>query len=165
MDNKLATSWFDIETVDNKITTKATKEGEKDIQIALERITKIVEEEIGLVGGDSRNVYIGGNSQGLALALHFTLMNDKQFAGFMGFIGWKLAMTEIKEANKNIPIFVGLDLYDPFVPYEFSMKSLEDLKGMDVKMVTDEKKEHKRSPKMNLGCQEWIEEIEKNRTS
>lgn len=53
------------------MTDKLTEQTVKELKESLELIKNIVEEEIRIVGGDSRNIYIGGISQGCALGLHF----------------------------------------------------------------------------------------------
>lgn len=146
------------------MTNELNEIAEKELTESLERARDIIEEEIRIVGGDSRNVYLGGNSQGCAMGLHLALTYDKPIAGFLGFIGFRLAKTEAKETNKNMPIFLGLDELDPIVPLKFSMNSFGEMKEWkNVTIMSDPVNEHSRSPKMNLSCQEWLEEIEKNK--
>lgn len=80
-------------------------------------IQKIVEEEIALNGGDSTKVYVGGFSQGCALALHIGVTIEKQLGGIIGLSGFGFMQTKInQETFPNLKILLSHGTADGVVP-------------------------------------------------
>lgn len=80
-------------------------------------VNAIIEEEIKKVGGDSKKVFIGGSSQGAAMALYVGLGYDKPLGGVIGISGFKLEENITNENNKNTPIFLAHGTDDEVLPF------------------------------------------------
>jgi len=67
-------SWYDIFNFNWDETAYSMEDIEKNTKI----VKAVLEEEIQMLGGKSEKVYIGGFSQGCAMALHVGLNFDKK---------------------------------------------------------------------------------------
>ena len=69
-------------------------------------VREVIEEEIEKLGGDSKKLYIGGNSVGGSMALEIGLGYEKPLGAIFCLSGFKLEQTKTHENNKNVPILI-----------------------------------------------------------
>ena len=84
-----------------------------------------IEEEIAKLGGKSENVYIGGLSQGCAMALHVGFGFEKPLGAIVGLSGFKFLETTFSDCNMNTPVFINHGTSDKTIPYEKALASYE----------------------------------------
>lgn len=71
-----------------------------------DRIFRILDKEIALLGGDASKVFIGGASQGCCTALHCALQYPRRLGGFVGVVGHLLSATSLPASKRKMPIYL-----------------------------------------------------------
>lgn len=111
-------SWYDILSLDrteSSLNWDDVLENSKSIQ-------KVIDEEVDSYGGDPSKVFIGGFSQGCAMALHNGLTYDKGLlGGIIGFSGYLFPQTAIPETIPPVHISHGED--DPMINIDYAVES------------------------------------------
>lgn len=110
-------SWFDIFEI--PITLETINKTDY-IQNSTNIIHNIINSEIEK-GINPNKIYIGGFSQGAALALIYSQYKKYKLGGVIILSGWMLDINSInilKKLNINIPIFIGHGTNDKIVLYE-----------------------------------------------
>ena len=123
-------SWFTI--------TKFPIDSEKcynfeEAKKSAEIIEKIIEEEVKLLDGKYKNIYVGGFSQGACLSLYTALTYKHLLGGVLAFSGALFTQTKILESNKQLKIFIGHGEKDEVIPLKSSQESykpIEDFNGL-----------------------------------
>ena len=119
-------SWFDITAMDFNKESISWEEVQKNAK----RIQAVLDEEIAKLDNNSKNVFIGGFSQGCAMALHVGLTTKHQLGGVVGLSGFVFTQTEINEENfQNLKIMLCHGLSDMVIPKILAEKSYQG-KGM-----------------------------------
>ena len=113
-------SWYNI----FEISGNLKKHNYKDAQTNSERINQVISKEIAFFKGDSKRVFIGGFSQGAAMALNIYLSHEKELGGVFALSGYLLPETQIKE-RENYNIFISHCKDDQLLPLELSKISYE----------------------------------------
>ncbi|KAJ3066598.1 hypothetical protein HDU98_010109 [Podochytrium sp. JEL0797] len=121
--------WYDIISLDHKVR----KEDEKGMLETVERINKLITDEIAS-GIKSKRIVLGGFSQGAAMTLLTSLKSDIKLAGFVGLSGYlpladKLAESH-SDTNQWTPYFMGHGDSDEVVAYEWGRLSAEKMKDV-----------------------------------
>lgn len=115
------TAWHDYITDYN---------GEMEDQLAMEhveeqtrRIHAIIDAEVALVG--SRNVFVGGASQGCGMALHAALTYPGDLGAIIGTMGHVLSCTEVTTEwiARKIPVYNYIGDSDTIMPWEKWVKA------------------------------------------
>ena len=83
-------AWYDIKDITDRSSRNSLNL--KHILESNDRITKVMDKEIELLG-DSKKLFIGGFSQGGAMALMSGLEYKKQLGGILIFSGYLLDCT------------------------------------------------------------------------
>lgn len=108
-------AWYDIYGL--SIQERIDKEG---IAQSVAEIEKIIENEIAR-GIPSQRIFLGGFSQGAAIALATGLCYSKPLAGILGLSGYLPIADELpqkaNDANLRTPIFIAHGTQDPIVPF------------------------------------------------
>ena len=119
-------SWFDITAMDfNKESINF-----EEALINAKRIQAVLDEEIAKLDNNSKNVFIGGFSQGCTMALHIRLTTKHQLGGVVGLSGFVFLQTEINEENlQNLKILLCHGLSDVVIPKMMGEKSYQ-LRGL-----------------------------------
>mmetsp|Transcript_22617 Transcript_22617/g.16035 ORF Transcript_22617/g.16035 Transcript_22617/m.16035 type:complete len:159 (+) Transcript_22617:382-858(+) len=130
------TSWYDIKTVDRPknltLEDNRTNYSQEEILESVQIVTKYIDEEVDKLGGDSAKVFVGGFSQGCAVALA-TMMhyNKGVLGGCVGLSGMMCAdidMASIDVAQKKTtPVFLYHGKADPMIPCDLAEKTYEQL--------------------------------------
>lgn len=107
-------SWFDIKDLE----VRPTSYDIFTVVKVAKYVKEVIREEIERLGGNSKKVYIGGFSQGAAMALHVGLGYDKPLGGVIGLSGFKLMETAHHPCNKDIPVFLSHGTDDTVLPLE-----------------------------------------------
>ena len=123
-------SWFTI--------TKFPIDSEKcynfeEAQNSAKIIEKVIEEEVKLIGGNYKNIFIGGFSQGACLSLYTGLTYKHLLGGVIVVSGALFAQTKILESNKDLKIFIGHGELDQVILCKASQESykpIENFKGL-----------------------------------
>jgi len=129
------TSWYDIKNFAPKDDEFDKSIGVEEIAQNTERINKVIEEEIKLLGGDSKRIAIGGFSQGCGMALHVGLEFDKPLGGIIGWSGYLFPVTKFNEANENTPVLLANGISDNVVPFARADKSFGRLNAEKHKLI------------------------------
>jgi len=150
-------SWYDIKSLDVNITTKFEEvTGVDEIHKNTERIREVLKHEIELLGGDSTKVFIGGFSQGCAMALHVGLTFEEKLGGIMGFSGYLFPITKEHEANAKTPIFSSHGKDDPLIPFDLSCKSYEPLKDHEITKCHESSLGHSINGNILESARDWF---------
>lgn len=124
-------SWFDI-----KGLSIESDEDEEGIVAASELLKKLIADE-EKAGISSENIFVGGFSQGGAVAMYTALTSTKKLGGVIGLSTWlplhKKFPSVFSEVNKDIPVFQGHGNADPLVPLPWGQMSGEKIKQMTSK--------------------------------
>lgn len=112
-------SWFDIKnfTLDGKFVN------EDDVYNSTERIAKVIDKEAELINNDYQNIFLGGVSQGCAMALHVGLTYKHLLGGLIGISGFMFPFTTLEDSKKKLPIFLGHGNSDFVIPEFFAQLS------------------------------------------
>merc|ERR1719162_964508 len=78
----------------------------KTLSSTRDRIFRILDREIELLGGDASRVFLGGTSQGCCAALHCALQYPRLLGGVVGIVGHLLSCTPVPAAKRHLPIFL-----------------------------------------------------------
>lgn len=118
-------SWFDIRSLD-----MFTPEDEPGINQATNDIHSLIQTEVqaGIAPG---RIFLGGFSQGGALALYAGLTYTKPLAGIIGLSCWlpiHKSFPGAKKVDNTVPIFQCHGDVDPVVPYKLGQLSHLTLK-------------------------------------
>ena len=96
-------SWYDV--LDLNMNEKSYNF--KHVEENRLRLNKIIDEEVKILKGNSKKVYIGGFSQGCSMALHTGLNYTKQLGGIIGLSGFKFAQTtHPNKMSQEVPILL-----------------------------------------------------------
>ncbi|KAJ3030310.1 UNVERIFIED_CONTAM: hypothetical protein HDU68_009463 [Siphonaria sp. JEL0065] len=127
--------WYDIISLDH---TKR-KEDEKGMLETVEKINKLIKEEIAS-GIKSKRIVLGGFSQGSAMSLLTALKTDIKLGGIVGLSGYLPLADKAEEfattANQWTPIFMGHGDSDEVVSHTWGKLSAEKLKETLGRQVT-----------------------------
>ncbi|OWF43055.1 Acyl-protein thioesterase 1 [Mizuhopecten yessoensis] len=128
-------SWFDIFGLDPK-----ARQDEEGIRKASQELKDLIKEEAKYIS--TEKIFIGGFSQGGAVALYTALTSDSQLAGLIGLSTWlplhdKFISNDIGKSKhlKDLNMFQGHGKADPMVPYTWGEMTSKILKA-NVKSVT-----------------------------
>ncbi|EKX41311.1 hypothetical protein GUITHDRAFT_164389 [Guillardia theta CCMP2712] len=123
------TSWFDIEEIP---VMPDAKDYPDDIKSSVGIIHNMIG-DLEKAGFDSKNIIIGGFSQGGALSIQSVLRYPKRLGGAICFSGWLMERNGLsswtQEANKETPIFWGHGADDMTVHFsnqEIGVKALQE---------------------------------------
>lgn len=109
-------AWYDIRTIDQ--TKYLLMEDQKGIKRSGNLLLELLESECQKVS--SSKIFIGGFSQGGAMAIQAGLTFKKKLAGIAACSGYVVLTSEypenISSANKNTPVFAWHGQSDPTVP-------------------------------------------------
>lgn len=158
--------WFDV--WDRPIDSNS-KDDENGILESVSRIHAVLDEMIE-AGAKSENIFVGGFSQGGAVALLATYTYKKQLAGCICLSGWlqlrNRFSTLLNDANDNTPLFWGHGSLDPVVLVDTLQTGLSSMnehltssieyheyKEMKHRIVTEEMKH----------LNGWIDDIRRSR--
>jgi len=78
----------------------------KTLRATRDRIFKILDREVAMLGGDASRVFLGGASQGCCTALHCALTYPKELGGFVGIVGHLLSSTPLPKKKQRMPIYL-----------------------------------------------------------
>ncbi|CAD8193178.1 unnamed protein product [Paramecium pentaurelia] len=125
------TSWFDIKVLKTDCNIdlfannfKSTVSME-EIEDSKKMITSYIDQEAKLVS--SKNVFIGGFSQGCCMALETGLSYPQQLGGIVGLSGYLFPTTQINDTQKETPLMLVHGEQDQMIPCELSKKSYQRL--------------------------------------
>lgn len=119
-------AWYDVLGLDFN-----AREDEAGVRESQQAIGKLIEAEKKR-GIHSDHIFLGGFSQGGAIALHAGLRYPEKLAGILALSTYlPLPQTftqEANKANKDTPIFMAHGLYDPLLPMQWGQASAEFLR-------------------------------------
>ncbi|RPA82012.1 alpha/beta-hydrolase [Ascobolus immersus RN42] len=113
---KPISEWFDIASL--KDTDEEQETQLLGLHESIEQVLTLIEEQVAKVDGDYKRIYLGGISQGMAVAsLVLLLLGQHKLGGFVGTSGWLPlfnalgdAMEESKDVREVIREKLGLVL-------------------------------------------------------
>lgn len=109
------TSWFDLRSL--RVWSHDAYDID-DVERNAKLIKQVIDEEVDRLDGNSEKVYIGGFSQGAAMALHVGLGYDKPLGGIIACSGFKIHETKISGPNYSTPVFVSHGTRDHTITFE-----------------------------------------------
>ncbi|KAL2715794.1 acyl-protein thioesterase 1-like [Vespula squamosa] len=118
-------SWFDLRSLD-----PAGPEDEEGIHKAADYVRSLIAQEVA-AGISTKNIVLGGFSQGGALAMYSALTYPEPLAGIIALSSWlPLHQKFPAEAlgNKNTPLLQCHGDCDPIVPYKWGQMTASLLK-------------------------------------
>lgn len=128
---KIMNSWYDL--FDKEKTDKShSSEDVVKSSIIIEKVIHSVAEEKE-ISGDYSKIFLGGFSQGCAMALNVGLQLKENLGGVIGFSGALFSSVKLEEEKKKLPILLCHGKLDNFVHYEYAMKTYTRLKDFNVK--------------------------------
>ena len=131
-------SWFDMMGLS---PTELLSDPSKGLQASKDRLNRIIERELKLLSS-GKQLFIGGFSQGAALALHVSLGCSTELGGIAAFSGWPLKWDDLKvdPQNQKTPLLLHHGKSDNVIPFESSQELVKRLEALGVepqKMVSD----------------------------
>jgi len=139
-------AWYDILGMDRILQSDT-----KGIKASTLLINDLLDMESKVVG--SKNVLIGGFSQGGAMAIHNGLAYSSPLAAIVSCSGYLIEQNEyptrINKENLKTPVLAYHGDSDPMVPVQFATGGYNLLKkhGANVEIITEDDLEHSMSPK------------------
>lgn len=119
-------SWFDLKTLD-----MYGPEDEDGIKKATTKIHEMIEGEVQ-AGISPNRIFVGGFSQGGALALHAGLTSVRTLGGLIALSCWlplHKSFPAALKSNDTVPILQCHGEVDPVVPYKYGHLSHVNLKA------------------------------------
>uniref|UniRef100_A0A4D5R9Z0 palmitoyl-protein hydrolase n=1 Tax=Scolopendra viridis TaxID=118503 RepID=A0A4D5R9Z0_SCOVI len=119
-------SWFDLMTLD-----ASGPEDEEGIKKAATAVHQLIEQE-EKSGIPSNRIFVGGFSQGGALAMYSAFRYQKPLAGIIALSCWLPLNKQFPEmviGNRETPILQCHGDIDPIVPYKWGVATHELLKS------------------------------------
>lgn len=126
--------WFDIYSLtDPSARQELQIEGLKQ---SVAFVSRLVQEEINIVNGDSGRVVLGGISQGCATAIR-AMLSSPNLGAFVGFCSWMPLPGDAREicSNRDTPVFLSHAKDDEVVDFELGLQmrnTLQQQLGMNV---------------------------------
>lgn len=151
-------SWYDIYGLHDDV-----KQDAEGVKASVAAIHAMVDKEIEN-GLSSEKIFIGGFSQGGAIAYYAGLTYPKKLGGIIGLSTYLAIADEClknaSENNKDISLFVGHGTSDNVVSYEWGKKSVEKLKeeGYNVKFESYPNMMHSTCAQEIMDLVEWLNE-------
>jgi predicted esterase len=109
-------SWFDYLHPTDLSETAYNLDQAQD---SAEDVADVIFEEIGLLKGDSKKVFVMGFSQGAAQALYTGMVFNQPLGGVACLSGHKLVETPfLNNINNETPVLIVLGLNDETLPYQ-----------------------------------------------
>ena len=122
----MCNSWYDIRSFDRSEDSIDFKE----VQANSEYIQSIIQEEVDSHNGDPSKVFVGGFSQGCAMALHnginySNMLKGKgtNLAGIVALSGYLFPQTKLTEPEQTPPVLICHGEEDEVVNFKFSKES------------------------------------------
>ena len=119
--------WYDIVGLD--MARRVDEDGLKD---ARSRVVALIDQETAR-GISAHKIFVGGFSQGRAVALYTALRHDEALAGIIALSTYLPLADRLEEdistENREIPIFMGHGQMDPLVPVSLAEQGLETLRA------------------------------------
>jgi phospholipase/carboxylesterase len=106
-------SWFDIK---NFFQNGGDFVDEDQVKKSTERIYKVLDDEAKQLNYKYEHIFLGGVSQGCAMALHVGLTYPKKLGGLIGIAGFLFPFTPLSEDKLRLPIFLGHGSNDFVIP-------------------------------------------------
>jgi phospholipase/carboxylesterase len=148
-------SWFDILSLD----WTPESYNFKNVETNAKMVNNVIDEEIAKLGGRSEQVFVGGFSQGCAMALHTGLTYPKTLGGIIGLSGFKFQQTKASTANQNTPVFLAHGQKDSMIPIQAAQVSYaveEFIKRANVKFSPIPNCDHEPAPLMLKLLREFV---------
>jgi phospholipase/carboxylesterase len=101
------------------------------VQDSTEIVTRLIEQEVKLLGGNYSRIILGGFSQGACMSLHIGLQFPHRLAGIIALSGFLFPTTVISEVNKDTPIYIAHGELDPVIRWQLAKVSYERLKAAE----------------------------------
>lgn len=129
-------SWFDIKALGSNRSPSeealAKELGMEEVEANAKWVTKEIDEEVKILGGNAKRVFVGGFSQGAVMSLKIGLEYPQQLGGIIGLSGF--VVPNIKPTPGN---FEGLETRillhhgeeDGILPFDISKKQYTEFFG------------------------------------
>ncbi|CAK94547.1 unnamed protein product (macronuclear) [Paramecium tetraurelia] len=124
-------SWFDIKVLKTNANVEQFIQNFQDtvsmeeIQDSKKIVTNYLDQEVKLVS--SKNVFIGGFSQGCCMALETAFSYPQPLGGIVGLSGYLFPTTQINDVQKETPIVLVHGEQDQMIPCNLSKISYQRL--------------------------------------
>jgi phospholipase/carboxylesterase len=144
-------AWYDILGLD-----RMSKQDETGIKQSEQAIQQCIDYELEQ-GIAADHIFLGGFSQGGAMALHTGLRYSQKLAGIIALSTYlplaDLVAAERHATNHDTPIFYAHGTFDPVIPLELAELSLDELQNHQYPI------EWHAYPMMHSVCQEEIDDL------
>ncbi len=137
-------SWFDQSIdADGMFVFK-----EADAWKSNKRVTDEIHAAAKELHDDYSKVFLGGFSQGCAMALMASLTSEHLLGGVCGLSGFLFPFVKFDESKRKLPIFLYHGLSDDMVYYQHTMQGYKRLfdASMNIEMKTEPNLQHNISP-------------------
>lgn len=151
-------AWYNIYAIDPN-----AKEDENGIQESTRLITTLIEEE-NARGVKSENIFLGGFSQGGAMALYAGLRYPEKLGGIIALSTYlplaKKLDAERSSKNQATPIFMTHGTFDDIIPLQFAEYSRNYLQSLDYKIdFHTYDMGHFTIPKEIADLRKWLQDV------
>jgi len=158
---KIMHAWFNIYSNDISQGYDVTKSfNMTEFFESYDRVQKVMHEEIKLLGGDSKKLFLGGFSQGCIMSFYTGLAFDLPLGGLMESSGFLVSLPDKppSEANANTPIYISHGKVDPTVNFVAATATYDHLNPNTHKItkVYEDKTSHTITSTMMAKERQWF---------
>jgi phospholipase/carboxylesterase len=144
-------SWFDMQGFAPKILLDEKLDPGTGMAASVKRVHAVLDREAELLGGKSRQLFVGGFSQGAALAVQAGLSYARALGGVVACSGWAVAWSTLKihDANRETLVQLHHGKHDDVIPLPCSDALLAKLAEAKIKA------ERFVAPQQQHGFDDW----------
>jgi len=153
-------SWFNLTTFDVKSPEDIVNSFSYDDMVSNSfRVHEIMREEIRILRGNSKKLFVAGYSQGCIMQFYCDLTFDETIGGLIGLSGYFMPTIQENEANSRIPIFLYHGKIDQLINFELAKRIYEeklDNNTHNIEKVFEDGQDHEVSDNGKLKELEWF---------
>ncbi|KAL4435970.1 hypothetical protein ABPG74_022205 [Tetrahymena malaccensis] len=158
-------SWYDIYSEDRTNKRPQDLYNLNELETSVNRIQEIMKKEQSILQ-DKQQLYVGGISQGCALALYSGLSYQQKIGGIIALSGYYIDTCQISKENIDVPIYFSHGLDDQIVKIEYMQQTIKFLQYINpnFKIEYEPGLGHSIGQNQMQKIQKWYQQISKSQS-